>query len=292
MRSGTTFLCNFLNSQSEIICFADSFRSIFKTGKELGLNDLNASMSVQQKNVLYSTLIAESFSLNINLKDFLNKEDFNTLIGLFFNCLEALPQIVDSESDKIVLGVKQTGEEFYIEQLLRNGVKVIYMYRDPRDVLISASNRFGNYNMVEFYARWKRAVKNALNFANDSNFLMVSYETMMHYPEKEVGRLSTFLEIPLATRLSDLKHRNVAGFKDNSSFGDIKSIFDTSGCFRWRDSKQLEAYYPQFEDEALLKDLGYELGIIPEESKRLLKIEKYKGTLKTLFKRGIQNLFK
>ena len=74
MRSGTTFLANFLNSQVEGVIYSDFLRSPLILAPKLKIKDLTAPLSSIQKNILSAELEAEfkfnGFTITVNRDEF------------------------------------------------------------------------------------------------------------------------------------------------------------------------------------------------------------------------------
>ena len=81
MRSGTTFLANFLNSQNDCLIYRDFLLSIFRTARKLGVSSFLSNLNLQQKSILLSELKAESRAIGSNMFDGFREE---------FSCLKEL----------------------------------------------------------------------------------------------------------------------------------------------------------------------------------------------------------
>ena len=159
-----------------------------------------------------------------------------------------------------------------LPELLNNGYKVIYLYRDPRDMLISSKNRFANYNMYLYLYMWKRSINQVLQLNSNPNLMLLSFEDLIQKKAGTLSALDKFLGVELDYQIKSLtRHNKEKAYTSNSSFGDVKSVFDSKVLFRWK--SQPDA------DEVLLvnafsrKELG-QLGYtykVPKFSLKLIK---------------------
>lgn len=229
MRSGTTFLANLLNSQDEALVFSDMLLSLFSEAQALGINKIDRVLSKTEVNVLMSNIIAEGRLHNLDFS-VINRDEINSWHDLFTKSL----LVIKGNNKATVIGIKKTREENYIEQLLNADIKIIYCIRDPRDVLISAKNRFGSYNINRTINNWKKSVQNAQQFIHHKNFYFLRFEDLILNKEVILGELQNFLKITINGNLSQLTFGNDKKYIDNSSFGDIKQLFDPSAVYRWK----------------------------------------------------------
>lgn len=143
-RSGTTFLANYLKAQKECVFLRDSFMAIFRAGQ--GIKSFTEVLPIRTRNIvlfhLKSEMVAKSVDKLNNLKVF----QFTTLEELFNLAMELL-----INEDTKVFGVKITEEEGWFEALLKEtDMKMIYLIRDLRDVLLSSVNAFPGCDIVYF----------------------------------------------------------------------------------------------------------------------------------------------
>lgn len=228
-RSGTTFFANFLNAQKKFVVFADFLRSLFDVGSALKIDDINRSLSDREKNVLFSNLIAEGMMFNKTEFKSLKREDINSWSDLF----EAAFEILAPASDNW-LGVKKTDELHFLDLLLKNDYKIIYLIRDPRDVLLSSKNRFGTYNLFRIINIWKKSISTIDKYRNNKNFMAIRFEDIIQREKNTVKALNTFFKTDLDYDLEQATIRDNTEFIDNSSFGDISKMFDANAIYRWK----------------------------------------------------------
>ncbi len=258
MRSGTTFLCNLLNSQHHVVVYSDFLRSIFNNGKDLDIRDMNKPLGPKEKNILVSSLEAECFNFDIELN--INAGKFNTVNELFVQCLHELSKLDESENVNLV-GIKKTEELYYLEQLLINNHKVIYIYRDPRDVLLSSENRFAKFEIRRYIRDMTESLNLAIELSNQySNFYFLKYEDLILQKDEICKELTEFLGTNITPDLEQLIIRDGKKYTNNSSFGDVSKLFDSSAVYRWKNADSKLIPVANYKLKKHIKLLGYEEG--------------------------------
>ena len=157
------------------------------------------------------------------------------------------------------LGVKITTCSDLVDKLInQSDFDLINIIRDPRDVVISAKNRFmGNpyYRIIEWKEDYR---KSKINEKNHTNFINVYYEKII---DKEVEKIEKLLNIEIDTEIKHLRDRNNDNWSDNSSFGDIKEIFDKKAIGRWKKLIEIDSDVAatQYLCKNEINEIGYEL---------------------------------
>ena len=273
MRSGTTFLANFLNSQKSSNVYADMLVTLFMEAHSLQILDINKNLSEREKNVLLSNLIQEGKNHDLDFSGIDRNESFSWY-GLFEKALDII-----KESNEIrLVGVKRTREELYLKQLLDNGVKVIYCIRDPRDVISSAKNRFGSFNLFNSVSNWEKSYSNAQTLLKHSNFYLLKYEDLILNTEEVVKSLESFLQIGITLDLEELVWGKSRKYQDNSSFGDVNKLFDSNAVNRWKKNPDhpVTLFLGKYLGNQLLA-LGYESEVLHKttrESRKIMRLFK------------------
>ena len=189
----------------------------------------------------------------------------------------------------------EVGKKSYSFTNLENSLGVIHVVRDPRNIISSLKNHFSFENetkILEFimnenqtlgieendipqllsswknhYNSWKRFPKNNL---------LVKYEDLTLYPEREMKRIIKFLnqfftislsnnqinDIILNSSFENLQHLEKQGLFNENAFnnktGELKKFFNLGKKNNWKElipeniSDKIELY---FKDE--MKELGY-----------------------------------
>ena len=109
MRSGTTFTCNLLNSQDKVSCFSDYPILLLNEAVKLGIKEINAPLSFEEKNIMLSYVKAEGLQKGIHGLDKTSIEDFSTWYELYCLTLDAT-----IEDEVLVLGSKKTNQTDYL----------------------------------------------------------------------------------------------------------------------------------------------------------------------------------
>jgi len=260
MRSGTTFLANYLNANKECAFMRDSFVAIFRTSWRLGIKSFTELLPTRLRNIVLVGLKAETVLMGIDKLNHLQNTQFTTLEELFDVSMELL---IDDNTK--VFGVKVTQTEYWFKTLLKEtDIKVIYMIRDLRDILLSSANRFPDYDRVRYSNQWFKGVTEALKNSDNSRLIFIKFEDLILYPEKTFKLLSAFLGVKLDTNINEIKDVSEAVWTNNSAFHDVKKLFDPIAVNRWKnnfDSKEVE--YGSAIYQKLMKTLGYEENKIP-----------------------------
>lgn len=277
MRSGTTFLSNFLNSQEGFYIYSDFNKSIMYNAQLYNLKSLNQKLSDVQKNVFLAELVAEWSSLGFKKPPF-KREDFDSTIDLLRLSIDYIPRLEEALDDNVqMVGIKTTNEDVFIKDFISNEFKVIIMVRDPRDILISSKNRFAWYNIHHTIYKIKVLLDLYVKYSSHKNVMIVKYEDLMIQPKQTLDAVLGFLDIKyeINYNIEFLKSRNFFVYKENSSFGDIDRLFDNKGIGRWKnllDSKEVRAANIILKDE--LNHFNYESG--QTRTSDLLLLMRYK----------------
>ncbi len=241
MRSGTTLMANVLNAQPGISVLSD-FLHIERLQTECGKIPLTSPLSNEQKKLVVKRFIGQPGSDGVQaIIDATGTSlSFDTRIDRFESLLDFYHYIMNQvESAGVETpGHKTTCAEPVIEELLavEPGVKCIYMLRDPRDVLLSNSKMMKQPAEVVI-ENWKAGRREILRLMANLKFrnrvLLIRYEDLVRAPLDTLASVATFLERPAFEIPDDVRWYGTK-FVSNSSFNDIKQLFDPSGLERWK----------------------------------------------------------
>jgi hypothetical protein len=160
-------------------------------------------------------------------------------------------------SEHRIIGHKSTEAESGLHELLDlcPELKLLYMVRDPRDVLVSNRRMMGQ-NSTVVLQHWRNGLREVQRIAEihhlNPRVHILRYEDLVSMPEETLSRMAEFLKLDrfrIPDRLSWYGQPYIA----NSSFGDIRELFDTRGIGRWR---QEAAWIPALAEIVVGGDLG------------------------------------
>lgn len=234
MRSGTTFLANLLNTQPNMIVYSDILLSLFMVGKAKGISDLQAPLTETNKNLLISNLNPEGYSMNLDFDDL---RDSSSWMDLFKRSMDRLSEAEERSEPLTHVGIKKTNEPVYLKDILDGCVKVVYVVRDPRDVMLSNKNRHMDHDIFSFADRLKENLKVARNLESHPNLMVLRYHELILEKETAQKALEAFLDTKLDFGVEELTMRKDIKYRDNSSFGDVKKLFDPKAVGRWESKK-------------------------------------------------------
>lgn len=225
-RSGTTLLANFLNGQQGYLCIADYLRTVIRKGLETP----TTSMEVNRIRSALQPEILRDFAFDISQVG-LKGENRSDLYKYILSEISSR-----TGRDASILGVKVTCLEPLIQELIESNIKTIYMYRDPRDVVLSKKNRFENFNLARAVVEWKTSIKDAFRHEDNDRFLKLRFEDLILNPEKRLGIVSTFLGKNIDASANP-EYRATGAELYNSSFGDVQSSFSKKALNRWKEEQ-------------------------------------------------------
>lgn len=127
------------------------------------------------------------------------------------------------------------------------GCKIISLFRDPRDVLVSihASNTSIYWVPLEIVIR---NCKEYLKHKNNSNVLFIRYEDLVSNTTQELDKISSFLGITYSTEFKDFYKQPDAKLKKNNSLGSLREI-NTDGINGWKNEIHKERINEVMTDE-------------------------------------------
>lgn len=257
MRSGTTFLGNFLNSQNNITLYSDIFHVV--AGKILANQvktmeiPYNKKLNKNEKET-YLVLVQRGLDMLGDKTDYvlnIQIDDFDTPKELYYLLLDSIKK----DEDRIV-GHKVTETETNAKNLLLNTeLDLIYIVRDPRDQVLSSMKKFG-YDLNTAIAKWRNGIENILEI-NSKRLYIIKFEDLIYKSENLKNELEDFLNIELNYNIQKVKQHN-KDFISNSSFNDVKKVFDENAVLRWKNKDEFIIKYIYLMTSDLIDSLNYQ----------------------------------
>ncbi len=264
-RSGTTFLCNFLHSQTNVTMYTDIFEPLLRgpdvTKTDDDIIDYHKRLSSPEKkefiekikhqaqNPRLPAYIRKGFTINFNL------DDFNTIEEAYYLLLNGIAKKNDA-----IVGHKVTNGEVNIQKLLnQTNIHVIYVYRDPRDVMQSLRIKFPHEDLNRAIDNWVNCLKLILKIKH-KNLLLIKYEELIRQTPEVKKKLENFLEADLNFNPNKIYCYNDV-WKSNTSYADVNSVFNPKSIYRWKKNpNNIINRYISIKTKPILNTLNYEPG--------------------------------
>lgn len=293
-RSGTTLLDKVLHAHPEIIMASQPFPVLYFYLKEIFLKNsgLNFRYPLDHmfKQRSYSqddfATFLETYKINDNDIDavFETLEQYSsglktpqikkyrqaivpgTFLEVYQQFNNCLGVIYDNKKAPAYVGGKEAFVEEYIPFLLKHGVKIIVIIRDPRDVVASVYNSIDEKHMGEnrpllFLLRaWRKSIAYSLAYEDDPNFTWITYEQLVTDTKTTLQMLTDFLQVerfPDDAFKDGIFNQEGSLWKSNSSYKSSLELNSTSiGQFQDRLNEEIIAYvesacYPE------MRAIGY-----------------------------------
>jgi hypothetical protein len=144
---------------------------------------------------------------------------------------DGLPGVLGREAARL-LGAKEVFCEEYIPYFLAEGVPVILVLRDVRDVLTSIKHGGGaayadrGLPVLHIVRQWRKSVAFALEFAGRANFAAVRYEHLVADPRAWLDQLADRWQMPRAAAgaIENLRDQGGREWEGNSSFAPVQGV--------------------------------------------------------------------
>lgn len=178
-------------------------------------------------------------------------KNFNNMKELYYLLLDSI-----ADKDDLVVGNKVTSCELNIENITKQtDIKIIYIHRDARDVVLSAARKFKR-PIDEYIQAWNNAMNIVIAIKNP-NFLCIKFEDLICKDEKVKKKIEEFLGATINFEIEGLKAYDNK-WMANSSFEDVNSLFDKNVAYRWKKNKtwDVEKIYSFCKDSLIA--LGYD----------------------------------
>lgn len=216
-RSGTTMMGRILGNHSLINTFPElHFFEQLWSPSEGGI-----SISIDNAKILFAKLLCigrdgyltgcSQYTRYIPEADEQIKSNMNKL-EVFSKYLE----YESSLKDKTISCDQTPRNLFYVEEILNyySDAKIIYMIRDPRDVLLSQKNKWKrrslgaksiplieairswiNYHPITICQLWNATVNSMHSIEDHSSIKTIIFENLLEEPHKHIEEICDFLEI-------------------------------------------------------------------------------------------------
>ncbi len=260
MRSGTTLLCNFLNSQKNMTVYADIFHTVagrVPDPRGWSFSNINYRADISQTNKYY---LLFSMSHGIDVLKTANEvkyqldvdpKNFNNMTELYYLLLDSI-----AGKNDLVVGNKVTSCELNIENIsTQTDIKVLYIHRDARDVVLSAAKKFKR-PIDDYIQAWNNAI-DIVTKIKSPNFLCIKFEDLICKDENVKKKIEQFLETDINFEIEGLQaydNKWVA----NSSFEDVNSLFDKTVAYRWKNNPTWDVEKVYSLSKNRLAALGYD----------------------------------
>ena len=265
-RSGTTLVANLLNAQERITVYRD-FLNIDRLKRRMAIASLVDSLSTTQR----ARLICELSHYDYDDAKFefatamqLQPTDFGTLLEFYLYVLRRIAKPGD-----VAAGHKTTMAHSIVGNLLElvPDLKVIYVVRDPRDVVSSALKRFTGETLFDFAESWLQSYAVMQGYLGNPEIapriMILRYEDLLLQKDQTLPRIAEFLgvdRIVIPETMTDYGEE----WRGNSSFGELKETLDTTPIGRWRSQNPRAGRVA----EILLFDAMIEAGYEMSEEKK------------------------
>jgi len=162
-----------------------------------------------------------------------------SFVEVYRKLCDRLPGILGGEASRL-RGAKEVFCEEFIPYFLAEGVSVILVLRDIRDVLTSlkfgSGAAYGNreLSVLHIVRQWRKSVAFALEFSGSPGFEAVRYEDLVAGPRAWLDRLAGQWRSPPAPAgaIEDLRDQEGREWQSNSSFAPVRGVSrDSVGRF-------------------------------------------------------------
>jgi len=242
-RSGTTLLDKLLFQHPSVSVASQPYPSFYHLVKRR-FNEAHNVQSVYPINTRLSNDYYEmqDFIKFLNHYKFNEGDQVNSLMEMMLpsdtGFIDSFKQLQLRAGKELITnsteyaGSKEILCEDFIGVLLENGVRVIHIVRDPRDVLSSAAlgkEYTGNVRPLLYTLRmWRKSVAFSIQYSEHPLFYSVKYEDLVSSPKLALNKLAGFLKIKEIELKSHLIDQQGNVWKSNSSFGKNEHITSSS----------------------------------------------------------------
>ena len=201
--------------------------------KDYDLDEFNEFLNsfVIDKNEIYK--LFKSMNNYSGQKTTVDVNKLNIESNNFINIYNYLVSELSNKNVSLSFGSKEILCEEYMPHMINNGIKVILIMRDPRDVLASANypkreKHFGLKKPSLFILKtWRKSVEFMRLLAGNENFHFLKYEDLVSNPYKELDKITKFLNV------EDFKNNYFENgiFDQKGKLWSANSSYQDSGSF-------------------------------------------------------------
>ena len=212
-RSGTTLLQTMVSTQKNICSFPEThYFSSLDQHNRMSINETDVFFSDLENRIKIKIpiLIKEKFS-SISENDIISKKSLFEEIVKFSISL----QLDIYKSNKIRWVEKSPEHIFHVSTIKEfyPNVKIINIVRYPLNAIYSwKKNWKDNHSIPSLAHRFKDGVEYFQKFSQSypDNALTIKYEDLIKYPNKELSKISTFLNLEFSSSLLEKNMRSQA----------------------------------------------------------------------------------
>lgn len=224
-RSGTTLLAQIIGSDSNILCFStdppwwsayyrvDRFRGEYRTEAQR-LKLVNELLSLKK----VSIAIGRREKENIRRRVVLDKP------GNFAELTEIILRNWKSKKGETRWAYKEPVAMTEVRTILGYypEAKIIFIFRDCRDVIVSARSRGWSPHTGYYLNKWLEAMRLDEEYKREipKNYYSLKYKDLVTRPKEEVRKICRFLEIEFSEALL-AKFEGWSYHKNNTVFDDV-----------------------------------------------------------------------
>ena len=144
---------------------------------------------------------------------------------------DGLPEILEREESSLV-GAKEVFCEEFVPYFLQQGMSVVLVVRDIRDVVTSLKfgmgTKYGNLALplLHVVRQWRKSVAFALELFGVPGFRMVRYEDLVTSAQVQLEELARHLGCapPPAGAVDELRDQDGQSWQGNSSFAPVQGV--------------------------------------------------------------------
>lgn len=259
MRSGTTLISNFLNSNRKISVYRD-FIHIQRLKESVDVDSLEEDLEEEQQKEAKERHngLAEKLPTE-DRRFFIQEWTYKNLADYYDSYLEEL-----GRENEHVVGHKTTQAWDVMGELLSlfPDLKIIYMVRDPRDVAVSSARKWphGGRGQTDTVCRWwKAGLQKARRCRQreEHRVLLLKFEDLLTNTDKAMDELTAFLETDVSIPKQMTEYGQV--WRGNSSFENREQLLDPSSVGRWKERRPWVGKEVEGKCGPLMREMGYEV---------------------------------